>query len=100
MFDTTAPGGPGHLCLLVAGPEARELDALGPADRRALLLGRLARQLGPEVTDPLEWHEKAWHLDEHVGGGYLALPLPGAEDAIVPMLHKPAGALGRHRDGE
>jgi len=41
-FDTTAPGGPGHLCFLIAGPEARELDGFSADARRRLLLFPLA----------------------------------------------------------
>ena len=42
VFDTSPPGGPGHLCVLVGGPEARELDRLDAAGRREAVLGPLA----------------------------------------------------------
>lgn len=85
VFDTGAPGGPGHLCVLVGGPEARALDRLDAVERRNAVLGALARYLGPDVLEPASWHEKAWHLDEYVGGGYLALPLPGTSAGIPPI---------------
>ncbi|WP_043660954.1 flavin monoamine oxidase family protein [Nocardia thailandica] len=91
VFDTSPPDGPGHLCLLVAGPDARALDALDPAARRALLLGPPAGRLGRGVLDPRDWHEKAWHRDEHAGGGYTAFPRPG----YAPGLPFPAEPLGR-----
>lgn len=31
VFDTSPPDGPGHLCILASGPEARALDDLDPA---------------------------------------------------------------------
>uniref|UniRef100_UPI003B3ABC5F flavin monoamine oxidase family protein n=1 Tax=Mycolicibacter arupensis TaxID=342002 RepID=UPI003B3ABC5F len=93
VFDTGAPGGPGHLCVLVGGPEARELDRLDAAERRTAVLGALARYLGPEVLEPASWHEKSWHLDEYVGGGYIALALPGTTDGIPPIDCTPTGDI-------
>lgn len=91
VFDTTAPGGPGHLCTLVSGPEARALDGLEPEERRRALLGPLAAYFGPEVLEPVGWHEKSWHLDEYTGGGYLALPEPCTTAGILPMTSLPEG---------
>ncbi|WP_280348621.1 flavin monoamine oxidase family protein [Nocardia neocaledoniensis] len=93
IFDTSPPTGPGHLCVLVGGPEARALDHLDPAERRAALLGALAEHLGPEVLEPVSWHEKAWHLDEYTGGGYLALPSPGTTEGIFPLDTTPSGDI-------
>ncbi len=93
VFDTTPPGGPGHLCLLIGGREARSLDALDSDRRRAAVLGPLVPHLGREVLDPVSWHEKSWHLDPDVGGGYLALPTPGTTDGLLPMAAKPAGDI-------
>ncbi|MFD2470367.1 flavin monoamine oxidase family protein [Amycolatopsis silviterrae] len=88
-FDTSPPGGPGHLCVLVGGREARDLDALAPAERRELVLGPLAARLGGEVLSPASFHEKAWHLDEHAGGGYAALPAPGSRAGYYPIPADP-----------
>ena len=91
VFDTTAPGGPGHLCVLVGGPEARELDRLDVAARRDAILGPLSSHLGPEVTTPTSWHEKSWHQDEFAGGGYVALPKPGFFGGLATMSARPVG---------
>ncbi|MFB7102824.1 flavin monoamine oxidase family protein [Streptomyces hydrogenans] len=93
VFDTTPPGGPGHLCVLVAGAEARELDGMDVAGRRRALLGQLVPHIGPQALAPAGWHEKSWHLDEHVGGGYAALAIPGTTDGYLPMPSEPVGAL-------
>ncbi|GAA1033310.1 MULTISPECIES: flavin monoamine oxidase family protein [Amycolatopsis] len=90
-FDTSPPGGPGHLCVLIGGSPARELDALAPDERRDLVLGPLAARLGPEVRSPASFHEKAWHLDDHAGGGYSALPKPGSRDGYFPIPADPVG---------
>jgi monoamine oxidase len=97
VFDTSPPDGPGHLCFLLGGHDARHLDDLDPAARRALLLDRLVPVLGAGVASPVDWHDKAWHLDEHVGGGYLAMPLPGSTAAHLPLPAEPQGRL--HRAG-
>ncbi len=93
VFDTTAPGGPGHLCFLAGGPAARALDELAPDERRTALLARVAAHLGPEVLAPADWHEKSWHLDEWAGGGYIALPEAGARSGTVPMACDPVGRV-------
>ncbi|MFD4025758.1 flavin monoamine oxidase family protein [Streptomyces sp. NPDC058576] len=93
VFDTTAPDGPGHLCTLVAGPEARTLDDMDADARRQALLSPLVPHLGPDVVKPAGWHEKAWHLDEHAGGGYSMLPEPGTTAGIMPVPHTPIGNI-------
>ncbi|WP_454198738.1 flavin monoamine oxidase family protein [Nocardia sp. Marseille-Q1738] len=82
-FDISPPGGPGHLCFLIPGRAARALDRLTPADRRDTILAASARHLGGPAAKPLSWHEKSWHHDPHVGGGYSALPTPGFLTAIT-----------------
>jgi monoamine oxidase len=93
VFDTTPPGGPGHLCVLMSGPQARELDGLALDDRRRAVLEPLVPHLGPDVLAPVSWHEKAWHRDEFAGGGYLALPEPGTAAGCYPMPSTPVGRV-------
>lgn len=93
VFDSGPPDGPGHLCFLAGGEAARELDALDEEGRREALLGPLAPMLGAAVTSPVGWHEKSWHLDEHVGGGYMSLPEPGTTAGSLPTSHMPAGRV-------
>lgn len=93
VFDTSAPGGPGHLCVLVAGPEARDLDRLDADGRRNAVLGALTAHIGSEALAPVDWHEKSWHLDEHVGGGYIALPCPGTTEGLLPLPTAPVGDI-------
>lgn len=93
VFDSSPPEGPGHLAILVGGPTARALDRLSVADRSAAVLGPIAEYLGPEALQPASWHEKAWHLDEHAGGGYIVLPDLGAGPGIWPTPSTPVGHL-------
>ncbi|MFE3223456.1 flavin monoamine oxidase family protein [Nocardia sp. NPDC059228] len=93
VFDTSTPGGPGHLCVLIAGPEARGLDGLTAEARRALILGAIAAQLGSDVLIPRGWHEKSWHQDRYVGGGYTALPVIGHDEGYFPASAAPVGNI-------
>lgn len=93
VFDTTAPGGPGHLCVLVGGPDARELSALDAEARWDAVLAPLVAHIGAEVLQPVDWQEKSWHCDEYVGGGYVALPEPGTTEGFVPMPCVPVGDI-------
>lgn len=93
VFDSSPPGGPGHLCLLVGGPDARALDHLDVTERRNLLLGPLATHIGPGVLAPSSWHERSWHLDEHAGGGYVSLPEPGRTSGFPPVPATPVGPI-------
>ncbi|BAH48702.1 flavin monoamine oxidase family protein [Rhodococcus opacus] len=94
VFDTSPPGGPGHLCVLVGGREARELDGLDEAGRRRAILGPVAAAIGsPEILRPASWHEKSWHLDEHAIGGYSALPTAGNPEGAFPFPSDPIGDI-------
>ncbi|BBX94027.1 FAD-dependent oxidoreductase [Mycolicibacterium boenickei] len=53
--------------MLVGGPAARDLDVLSVDARRKAVLEPLIGHIGPEVLDPVSWHEKSWHTDEYVG---------------------------------
>lgn len=90
-FDTSPPDGPGHLCVLASGPGARALDDLDEDTRRRAILGPLAAHYGPPAATPVSWHEKAWHRDEHAGGGYIAVPLLGTTEGFPPMASPPFG---------
>ncbi|MEV0296379.1 NAD(P)/FAD-dependent oxidoreductase [Nocardia sp. NPDC050710] len=91
-FDASPPDGPGHLCVLVPGRAARALDQLTGTERRDTVLAALADHLGQAAMNPLSWHEKSWHHDRHVGGGYSAIPRPGALDVLTDAA-TPTGTI-------
>jgi monoamine oxidase len=93
VFDSTAPGGPGHLTVLIGGPAARDLDDLDADTRRTTVLGPLVAHLGADVLEPASWHEKSWHRDEFAGGGYMALPQAGTTEGLYPMPSTPMGGI-------
>ncbi len=93
VFDTSPPGGPGHLTLLFGGAEARALDALEVGLRRTRILDALEPHLGSEVRRYAGWHEKSWHLDEYAAGGYVVLPAPGATDGRYDLASEPVDGI-------
>lgn len=93
VFDTSPPDGPGHLCVLIGGPAARELDGLSADVRQKTVLEPLIGHIGPEVLDPVGWHEKSWHTDQYAGGGYMALPIAGTLDGLLPWPFEPVGDI-------
>ncbi|CAL9511507.1 L-amino acid dehydrogenase [Actinosynnema sp. ALI-1.44] len=94
--DPGGPGGPGHLGFLVPGHRAEHLASLSAADRRATVLRTAATAFGPAALTPADWHEKSWHEDPHVLGGYSALPHPGGYAAT---RHPPTPAGRVHWAG-
>ena len=91
--DISPPNGPGHFCALVPGQAARQLDALDAEARRALILSTLAAHFGERARTPLSFHEKSWHQDPFVLGGYLAWPKPGAYEALRAAGSDPVGRV-------
>lgn len=55
------------------------------------MLRALVAHYGAETARPVSWHEKSWHLDEHAGGGYIAVPSLGTSDGFWPMPSTPIG---------
>lgn len=91
VFDSSPPDGPGHLTLLVGGGDARRVGDLTVEERSGLLLGQLEPHLGARVRRPAGWHDKAWHQDPFVDGGYAALPRIGTREGFYPVEHSPIG---------
>ncbi|MFF2777403.1 flavin monoamine oxidase family protein [Streptomyces sp. NPDC058052] len=92
-FDVSPPGGRGHLCVLVPGQGARDLDGLSEDVRRSAILAELARHFGELARHPLSFHEKSWHRDEFVQGGYMAWPRPGSLEGVRTAGAEPVGRV-------
>lgn len=79
VFDNSpADGSSGVLVSFVYGDRFRRYAALSPERRRAAVLEALVRAFGPEAADPVDHAEKLWPEDAWAGGGYAAVPTPGA----------------------
>ncbi|WP_432062399.1 flavin monoamine oxidase family protein [Streptomyces sp. S1] len=92
-FDVSPPGGRGHLCVLVPGRGARHLDDLTEEARRVTVLAELARHFGEPARHPMSFHEKSWHRDAYVLGGYMALPRPGSFEDVRTAGAEPVGRV-------
>lgn len=93
-FDSSPrDGSAGVLLGFVGGPEARELAALPPAERRAPVLACLERLYGPRAADPVEYAEQTWSEEDWSGGGPTSNFGPGGWTECGPALRAPAGRL-------
>ncbi|HEX3173689.1 MAG TPA: FAD-dependent oxidoreductase [Solirubrobacterales bacterium] len=93
-FDSSPrDGSRGVLLGFVGGPEARELAALPPAERRAAVLACLERLFGPRAARPVDYAEQAWAGEEWSGGGPTSNFAPGGWTECGPALREPFGAV-------
>lgn len=94
FYDNSPPGGsPGVLLAFVEGREARAVQALVPADRRAAVLACLTRMFGPRAGTPDAYLEKAWNEEPYSRGGYGGYLPPGGWTDYGPALRAPIGSL-------
>jgi monoamine oxidase len=93
-FDNSPPDGtPGVLLAFLEGRAAREGARLDPAQRRAAVLGCLARAFGPEAARPDHYVDKAWANDEWSRGCYGGFMPPGAWLDHGSALRAPIGPI-------
>lgn len=94
FYDNSPPGGrPGVLLSFLEGRAARVAAELSAADRRALVLDRLARLFGERARRPEQFHEQVWAAEPWSGGGYAAVMPPGAWTDHGPALRAPVGTV-------
>jgi len=93
VFDTSPPGGPGHLTALVAAGKARALGRLNPTARRDIVLAELVRCFGTAAGRPLDLLERWWDEDPWAGGGYGAFARPGVLTAVRDAVRAPCGPV-------
>ena len=83
----------GVLLGFVGGPEARQIAAMPPAERRAAVLACFERLFGPRVAEPTEYAEQAWAQEEWSGGGPTSNFGPGGWTECGPALREPIGGV-------
>lgn len=93
-FDQCAEDG-GSACLLafVGGRAARTWHTRAPAERKRLVLERLALYFGPEALAPIAWAEADWSTERWSGGGPVALFPTGTLSTHGPALRAPIGRI-------
>jgi monoamine oxidase len=93
-FDTSPPdGSPGVLSAFVTGPAAWAMTRRPPAERRAAVLGGLARALGPRAARPADFVEQNWLDEEFTRGSYHGFAPPGVYTVFGPALREPVGRI-------
>lgn len=93
-FDQSSEDG-SHPCLLafVGGRPARTWHRIEAAERRRVVLEKLARYFGDEAKKPLAYSETDWTQEAWSGGGPIALFPPGTLVCHGPALREPVGRL-------
>ncbi len=93
-FDTSPKDGSSGVMLgFVGGPEAREMAAMAPADRRSAVLGCFEQLFGPQAAQPLDYAEQAWAAEEWSGGGPTSNFGPGGWTDSGAALREPVGRV-------
>jgi monoamine oxidase len=69
---STAATRPGVMCVIVEGPIARQLGALGADDRRRTILAELVGRFGDKAASPVDYIEQCWTTERYSGGGMLS----------------------------
>lgn len=93
-FDCSPQDGSAGVMLgFVGGPDAREMAALAPAERRTAVLGCFERLFGPAAAQPLDYAEQAWAAEQWSGGGPTSNFGPGGWSDCGPALREPVGRV-------
>ena len=93
-FDCSPPDGSAGVMLgFVGGPEAREMEAMAPADRRDAVLACFEKLYGPRAAEPVDYAEQAWAGEEWSGGGPTSNFGPGGWTETGPALREPVGRI-------
>lgn len=78
-FDNSPPdASAGVLVCFVYGDRLRAWSRLSPGDRRATIVETVTTLFGAEASSPTDYLEQIWPRDPFAGGGYAAVPSPGA----------------------
>ncbi len=94
VFDNSPPdGSPGVLLGFLEGERARVIGRLPADERRAAVLGGLARLFGPEASTPADFVERSWAEEEWTRGCYGCYMPPGAWTGFGDALRAPIGPI-------
>lgn len=93
-FDCSPPDGSSGVMLgFVGGPEAREMESMEPAERRAAVLACFEKLYGPRAVRPIDYAEQAWAAEEWSGGGPTSNFGPGGWTDTGSVLREPVGRV-------
>jgi monoamine oxidase len=93
-FDNSPPdGSPGALVAFALADDARALEELSTAERRAAVLDRLAELFGPRAAEPTQFLERCWAREQWTRGCYAGYFGPGGWTSFGETLRRPEGRL-------
>ena len=89
----TDTGVPGIMCVITEGPAARRLTCLGPAERKAMVIGELVDRFGAKAASPISYHEQNWTVERYSGGGMISHAPPGVLTEFGHALREVCGRI-------
>lgn len=92
-FDHSPASGLGGLVGFFVGKHARQWAGEPQAARREQALKDIARYLGPEALEAIDYIDEVWAAAPWQRGGYAAAPGPGALSGFGPALRQPVGRI-------
>lgn len=94
LYDNSPPSASvGVLCTFLPGAQADEAARLAPEKRRAVILGGLAKFVGPRALDAVDFVETDWSAEEWTRGAYAATFGIGGLTRFGPDLRRPVGPV-------
>jgi putrescine oxidase len=94
IYDNSPPdGSPGVIVGFLAAEAAEAATRLREPERRRLVLGSLARYLGPRALQPAYYSERDWNRDEWTRGAYSATFGVGGLSRFGADLRRPIGPI-------
>ncbi|MFM9127582.1 MAG: flavin monoamine oxidase family protein, partial [Solirubrobacterales bacterium] len=94
LYDNSPPSGkPGVLVTFLAGEAAETAARMNPADRRAAVLEGMARYLGGEALNPVDYVEVDWSEQEWTRGAYGTSYGTGGLTRFRDDLRRPVGPI-------
>ena len=83
----------GVLTGFVYADNARKVSGMAPGERKALLLGEIAKRFGPRALEPEHYHESNWSTDQWTRGCFTGFLTPGATALLGPAMREPVGPI-------
>jgi len=94
LYDNSPPSGkPGVLVTFLAGEAAETAARMDPVDRRAAVLEGMARYLGGEALNPVDYIEVDWSEEEWTRGAYGTSYGTGGLTRFRGDLRRPVGPI-------
>jgi monoamine oxidase len=88
-----AAGRPGVIASFTFGTVAERAASMDPTDRRAAVVGALARRFGPSAASPVDFVETAWWTEPWTRGCSMAHFPPGLLTTRGHLLREPLGRV-------